>query len=81
MMMPNQPERPPAVNNPMKPEGGQEKDAIKQQLVQLLNQAKRMAQQNGIDWESVMAEVSGKGVSSDVPRPPAPSMGQPMMGG
>ena len=91
-MFPNQPQAPqgpmgqPPVGSPMKPEGdggGGQADpaAIKQQLKALMQQAKKIADANGIDFNEVVAEVSGNASRSDAPRPPSPPMGQPMMGG
>ena len=57
------------------PEGGNP-DQIKQQLKMLLKKAKEVAEQNGVNFSEVIAEVEGKGVRSDVPlpRPPKPEM-------
>lgn len=57
------------------PEGGNP-DQIKAQLKMLLKKAKEIADQNGVNFSEVVAEVEGKGVKSDVPlpRPPKPEM-------
>lgn len=59
----------PGADNP--PPGG-EKEAIEDQLVGLLTQAKKMAEANNLDWSSIMDKVGGSAVSSSrtVPRPP-----------
>lgn len=61
---------------PLPPGAGGEgnPEQIKGQLVILLQKAKEVADQNGIDWNSVLSEIEGKKVSADVPlpRPPKP---------
>jgi hypothetical protein len=51
-------------------------DQIKQQLVALVTQAKKIADDNGVNFNEVLSEVEGNKVRSDrpLPRPPAPSM-------
>lgn len=44
---------------------------IKQQLVMLLQKAKQLAEQNGIDWNQLMSSVGGGGVGK-VKAPSAP---------
>lgn len=48
-------------------------DTVKQQLVMLLNQAKKIAEQNGVDFSAVLAEVEGNKSKADVPLPRPPS--------
>lgn len=50
-------------------------DAIRQQLKMLLTQAKKIADQNGVDFADVVSEVEGNKTRSDVPlpRPPKPA--------
>jgi hypothetical protein len=57
------------------PEGGNP-DQIKAQLKMLLKKAKEIADQNGVDFGAVVAEVEGSKVKSDVPlpRPPKPEL-------
>jgi hypothetical protein len=71
-MLPNEP-----VQSPMKPEPGGDQELVKRQLVSLLQQAKKVAEANGIDFNEVMSEMNGKTVSASatMPRPP---MGGPM---
>jgi len=71
----------PGGGPPMAPGGGgpgegQNPDAIKQQLVMLLSKAKEVAEQNGIDFGAIVAEIEGNKSRSDVPlpRPPSPSL-------
>lgn len=54
-------------------QGGENPDAMKQQLVMLLTKAKQVAEQNGLNFSDVVAEVEGNKSKSDVPlpRPPA----------
>jgi hypothetical protein len=56
------------------PDGGNP-DQIKMQLKMLLKKAKEIADQNGVNFSEVVAEVEGSKVKSDVPlpRPPAPA--------
>ena len=70
---------PPSVGSPMKDEP--EKDEIKQQLTMLMNQAKKLADQNGIDFQEIVSAVAGNTVSSDRPRPMSTPVGAPSMGG
>ena len=75
-MMGPEPGGPPG-GAPMPPGAGAEggnPEQIKGQLVILLQKAKEVADQNGIDWNSVLSEIEGKKVSADVPlpRPPKP---------
>ncbi len=83
-MMPNQPMNSnpmmgagsvPVGPGPATGAGGANPDTIKRQLVQLLSQARKMAEQNGVDWNAVLSEVSGNKVRSDIslPRPPIPT--------
>lgn len=55
------------------PEAGSP-DEIKAQLTMLLKKAKEIAEQNGVDFSAVVAEVEGNNIKSDVPlpRPPKP---------
>lgn len=74
-MMPNQapPVGPPMGGPPQ--EGGQANpEQIKQKLVQLLQEAKKIAEANGIDFAAIVQQVAGGGGS----RPSAPP--PPMMG-
>jgi len=50
-------------------------DTVKQQLVMLLTQAKKVAEKNGVNFSEVLSEVEGNKSKSDVPlpRPPSPS--------
>lgn len=67
----------PVGPGPKSEPGAGSPDEIKQQLKMLLMKAKEIAQQNGVDFSAIVAEVEGKGVRSDVPlpRPPqAPGM-------
>ena len=54
------------------PEGGNP-DQVKAQLKMLLTKAKEIAEQNGVDFGALVAELAGDKVKSDVPlpRPPA----------
>lgn len=72
-------ERPGPMASPVKPEG--QSDQIKAQLIQLLTQAKQLAQQNGIDWNEIMGAISSSKIQTDVPRPPSPPVGMPMQSG
>lgn len=80
-MMPMQPMGPgPGVGVGPKPMGGMNDqgqggspDDIKAQLKMLLMKAKEIADQNGVDFSSVVAEVEGNKVKSDVPLPKAPA--------
>lgn len=49
-------------------------EQIKGQLVMLLQKAKEVAEQNGVDWNSVLSELEGNKSRADVPlpRPPKP---------
>lgn len=98
-MFPSNPMSPAGMSGPApvapatKPgtEGAPDPKEIKSQLVGLLKQAKQMAEQNGLDWNEISAEVSGKAVTSSpsVPHPPKPEFqvqssagkAMPMMGG
>jgi hypothetical protein len=53
--------------------GGGNPDEIKAQLTMLLKKAKEIADQNGVDFGAVVAEVTDAKIKSDVPlpRPPA----------
>ena len=55
-------------------EGGGSPEQVKGQLVLLLKKAKEVADQNGVDWNSVLAEIEGNKSKADVPlpRPPRP---------
>jgi hypothetical protein len=57
------------------PEGGNP-DQIKAQLKMLLKKAKEIADQNGVDFGAVVAEVTDAKIKSDVPlpKPPKPEM-------
>lgn len=57
------------------PEGGNP-DQIKAQLTMLLKKAKEVAEQNGVNFSEVIAEVEGAKIKSDVPlpKPPKPEM-------
>jgi hypothetical protein len=82
-MLPNQPmspNMPPGGPGPgvpvgpgpeVGPEGGNP-DAIKQQLIQLLKQARKVAEANGIDFNAVVSEIAGNKVRSDAPLPRPP---------
>jgi hypothetical protein len=50
-------------------------DVVKKQLTMLLKKAKEIADQNGVNFSEVVAEVEGNKSKSDVPlpRPPAPA--------
>jgi hypothetical protein len=80
MKPPTPPMGMPSAGSGMKPEasdlGGAEvgPEEIKSQLVGLLTQAKKMAEANGVEWSSVLSEVSGNASksSASVPRPPRP---------
>jgi hypothetical protein len=63
--------------------GGDPKEEVKSQLVMLLTQAKKMAEQNGLDWGSIISEIGSNSVKSSptVPHPPANPNRPPMMGG
>lgn len=73
--------------SPVKPgamEGEPDKNAIKQQLVNLLRQAQKMAQANGIDFSEVLSELSTSESQSSrtLPHPPrSDMMGGGMPGG
>lgn len=56
------------------PEGEGSPEQVKQQLKMLLTKVKEIAEQNGIDFSEVVAEVEGSKIKSDVPlpRPPTP---------
>ena len=56
------------------PGGGQD---MEKQIVMLLSQARKMAEENGLDWNDIMAKVSGNKVRSDIPMPRPPSPGGP----
>jgi len=88
-MLPNQPQgigpgagamRPPVgpggpgPGTPVGPQEGANPDTVKQQLVMLLNKAKQVAEQNGVNFSDVLAEVEGNKSRSDVPLP-RPSVG------
>ena len=51
---------------------GANPDTVKQQLVMLLNKAKEVAEQNGVNFSDVLAEVEGNKSKSDVPLPRPP---------
>jgi hypothetical protein len=59
--------------------GAPSPDEIKKQLVMLVSEAKKIADQNNVDFSSVLSEVEGNAVKADrpLPRPPAPQ-GPPM---
>lgn len=63
------------------PGEGENKDAIKTQLIGLLKQAKQMATSNGLDWNEISQAVSGaeSKSSATVPHPPRVSPGLPGM--
>ena len=67
----------PGPGTPVGPggEGGANPDTVKQQLVMLLSKAKQVAEQNGVDFSAVLAEVEGNKSKSEVPlpRPPVPA--------
>ena len=67
--------------NPIKEEGAPEKDAIEKQLLALLNQAKKIAQSNGLNFDDILSKVSGNVSEARVPRPASMPAGQPQMGG
>lgn len=79
-MMPNSP--PPMGGSPGGPggalppgagEGEGNPEQIKGQLVMLLQKAKEVAEQNGVDWNSVLSELEGSKSRADVPLPRPPS--------
>lgn len=68
--------------SPMKPGAGRdastpEPNAMKSQIVGMLKQVKKVAEENGLDWNSVMAEVEGASAkaSPTVPRMTSPGPG------
>lgn len=77
-MMPDRPM--PGGPGPMGPGagGGPSPEEIKSQLVQLLTQAKQMAEQNGVNFDEVIAAVGKGGGKAAPPRPPAPGGPPPM---
>lgn len=79
-MMPGMMQQAPS---PMKPEGEPDKNAIKMQITSLLKQAQKVAQQNGLDWNELVAEMSSSevGAARTPPRPPRPEMMPPGMPG
>jgi len=80
-MLPNEQPQPQQPVVPVGPgpaaqgEEGNNPEAIKQQLVMLLTQAKKVAENNGVNFEEVLAQVNGNKVKSDVPLPRPPSPG------
>ena len=86
-MLPNQP-MPPNQGGPgpgvqvgpgpkASPEGGNP-DQVKMQLKMLLTKAKEIAEQNGVNFSEVIAEVEGNSVKSDVPLPRPPKAQPPI---
>jgi len=58
---------------PVGPQEGANPDTVKQQLVMLLQKAKQVAEQNGVNFSEVLSEVEGNKSRSDVPLPRPPS--------
>jgi hypothetical protein len=76
--------------NPVKPgamsqgeQGSPDPGEVHKQIVGVLEQVKRVAEQNGLDWSSIVSEVEGKQMkaSATLPKPPKAEMGMSSMGG
>lgn len=59
--------------------GGPSPEEVKGQLMKLLTQAKQIADQNGVDWNSLVSEITDSKVKSDRPLPRPPGAGGPPM--
>jgi hypothetical protein len=74
-----EPGGPPSGGAPLPPGAGAGEgnpEQIKGQLVLLLQKAKEVADQNGIEWNSVLAELEGNKAKADVPLPRPPKPGR-----
>jgi hypothetical protein len=71
----------PPVQSPAKQDDMPDKEEIRTKLTQLLTQARKLAEQNGLDFGEIVSSTSKSQSTSDVPRPPAPSVGAPSFGG
>ena len=73
-MMPSPQAGPPMGGSPAGPGGGQgrpDPEEVRQMLLQIIGEARKVAQENGIDFESLIRQ--GSSPSEAVPLPPRPS--------